>query len=231
MPERVLFIGAHLDDAAISSGGLIRKLANAGYEVSVVCFGNGDEAFVTPDGRAAAVERFGREAIEAHRILGVANFECYDVPDFGVSKNRDDYRQCIRAIRRFRPKVVFGHYWKEYFQHHDMASQSRDAWYQAAWECSGDLGAPWKPAHYYHFEVLQMLPEPTHLVDVSDTFDAELEALRAFGSTQEHLGGLARQLETRAAYYGAQIGVRYAEAFRQSFFLPEAVLNPEEIIR
>ncbi len=231
MAERILFIGAHLDDAVIAAAGTIRKLIEAGHEVNVICFGNGDEAFTVPDGREAAVKRFGEEAKKAHQILGVANFECYDVPDFGVSRNRDDYRQCIRAIRRFRPTLLFGHWWNEYFQHHDMASQSRDAWYQAGWDCSADLGKPWMPEKYFHFEVLEPLPGVTHIVDISDTFEAKMESWRAFETAQDHLGSLGRQLETRAAYYGAKLGVKYAEAFRRSFFVPQAVRTAGELFR
>ena len=42
MAGKVLVLGAHLDDSVIAMGGVIRKLANAGCEVSVFCFGNGE---------------------------------------------------------------------------------------------------------------------------------------------------------------------------------------------
>ena len=136
MAGKVLVLGAHLDDSVIAMGGVIRKLANAGCEVSVFCFGNGDEAYTKPGDSPKAVERFKRDAVRAHKILGVANFECYDVPDFGVNASREFYQQCIRAIRQYKPDIIFGHWWNEYVQHHDMATISRDAWNQAAWALS-----------------------------------------------------------------------------------------------
>ena len=75
MAGKVLVLGAHLDDSVIAMGGVIRKLANAGCEVSVFCFGNGDEAYTKPGDSPKAVERFKRDAVRAHKILGVANFE------------------------------------------------------------------------------------------------------------------------------------------------------------
>ncbi len=231
MAERVLFLGAHLDDSVISSGGTIRKFVEAGVEVSVVCFGNGDEAFTRPDGRADAVRRFKADAARAYEILGVSNFECHDVPDFAVCQNRETYRECIRAIRKYKPQVIFGHNWAEYFQHHEMASTSRDAWYQSGWECSADLGPSWQAKRYFHFEVLDVLQSPTHMIDITSTFEAKMAAWNQFESAQEHLGSLARQLEARAAYHGSRIGTKYAEAFRQSFYLPEAVLDLEDLLK
>lgn len=230
MAESVLFLGAHLDDAVISSGGTIRWLVEAGCEVSVVCFGNGDEAFAEPGGRQDAVQRFKADAARAYEILGVSHFECFDVPDFAVAQNRDTYRKCIRAIRKYRPKVIFGHNWAEYFQHHEMASASRDAWYQSGWECSADLGPAWQAKRYFHFEVLDVLTAPTHLIDISSTFHTKMAAWSQFESAQEHLGSLARQLEARAMFHGARIGATYAEAFQQSFYLPEIISEPEALL-
>ena len=229
MNKSVLVIAAHLDDSIIAVGGILSKFVKNGYEVNVVCFGNGDEAFTTPDGREEAIVKFKREGAEAHELLGVSNFECFDVPDFGVQKNRDDYRQCIRSIRKYKPTIVIGHYWAEYFQHHEMASQSRDAWFQAGWDCSADLGEPWTAEKYYHYEVLQDLPEPTHLVDVSDTFENKMAAFKKFATAEEHLGSLAEQLRARARHHGSKIGVKYAEALKQSFFTPQKISEIKEL--
>ena len=65
MAGKVLVLGAHLDDSVIAMGGVIRKLANAGCEVSVFCFGNGDEAYTKPGDSPKAVERFKRDAVRA----------------------------------------------------------------------------------------------------------------------------------------------------------------------
>lgn len=229
MSKKVLVIAAHLDDSIIAVGGLLRKCVKSGYRVDVVCFGNGDEAFTVPDGREAAIRKFKREAEEAHRILGVSSFECFDLPDFGVQQNRDNYRQCIRSIRKYQPDIILGHYWAEYFQHHEMATQARDAWFQAPWDCSADLGKPWQARKYYHYEVLHDLPEPTHIVDVSDTFEDKMEAWKAFETAEDHLGSLAEQLRARARYHGSKIGVQYAEVLKRSFFTPEKVKSAGEL--
>ncbi len=231
MTGKVLVLGAHLDDSVIAMGGVIRKLVNAGCEVSVFCFGNGDEAYTEPGGGPAAVELFKREAIKAHEVLGVKSFECYDIPDFAVDRNREFYQQCIRVIRQHQPDIIFAHYWNEYFQHHGMATVSRDAWNQAAWDCSADFGKPWRAGKYFHFELNDPLPEPTHLVDITDTFDAKMASWHEFGAAHDHLGELDDQLVARARYHGSKMGVKYAEAFRQSFYLVEKVSTVQELFR
>ena len=230
MNKSVLVIAAHLDDSIIAIGGILSKFVKNGYKVNVVCFGNGDEAFTTQGGREEAIIKFKREGREAHEFLGITNFECFDVPDFGVQQNRDAYRQCIRSIRKYKPAIIIGHYWAEYFQHHEMATQARDAWFQAGWDCSGDLGAPWTAEKYYHYEVLHDLPEPTHLIDVSDTFENKMAAFKKFATAEEHLGSLAEQLRARARHHGSKIGVKYAEALKQSFFTPQVIKEIKDLL-
>ncbi len=221
--KNILVIGAHLDDSVLAAGGIIRKFSDLGCKVTVVCFGNGDEAFTRVADRESKTKQFQAEAVEAHRVLGVEDFQCFDLPDFAVQKNRETYRKCIEAVRAARPEIILGHYRAEYFQHHAMADLTRDAWWQAGWNCSADLGEPWTARALYHFEVLHDLPEPTHIVDISDTFDAKIEAWKKFKVAEDHLESLSDQLEARARHHGSRIGVKYAEVLKRSYFVPEAV--------
>ncbi len=223
--RNILVLAGHLDDSVIAVGGIIRKFVEQGCNVSVVCFGNGDEAFAEMDQRDGIVEKFTREAVEAHEVLGVKDFQCFDLPDFAVQANRETYRQCIGAIRRTRPDIILGHYWLEYFQHHAMARLACDSWWQAGWACSADLGRPWSARALYHFEVIHQMPSPTHLVDISDTFEAKAEAYACFKTTQEILDKMTDQMAARARFHGSQIGVKYAEALTRSYFIPQKVTD------
>lgn len=224
--KSVLVLGGHLDDSVIAVGGLLRKLVDQGCRVSVFCLGNGDEAFTQVAQRETVVSTSLAEAVRAHQVLGIDDFQCYNLPDFAVQENRETYRECIRAIRRVRPDIILGHYWLEYFQHRAMARLSCDSWWQAGWDCSADLGKPWAAAALYHFEVIQSLPEPTHIVDISDTFAAKIESWRQFVTAQAHLDQMIEQLEARARFHGSKIGVRYAEALTRSYFVPVKVADP-----
>jgi len=224
--KKVLILGAHLDDSIIAMGGTIAKLAAAGAEVNVFCFGNGDEAYTAPGGQAAAVRRFKEGAAAAHRIVGARGIECVDVGDFEVDATAPFYRQCIGAIRKYRPDVIFGHWPAEYFQHYGMARMSIDAWNQARWNCTADFGVePWTVERYYHFEVNDLLPQPSHLVDVSEFFERKMEAMACYDAEGGHLDDWQDEMRARARYYGSRIGVKYAEAFKQSFYLPIKVTD------
>ena len=82
--SKVLVLAGHLDDSVIAVGGIIRKCVDLGCKVSVVCFGNGDEAFTEVGQRQAAIESSKTEAVEAHNVLGVTDFQCLDMPDFDL---------------------------------------------------------------------------------------------------------------------------------------------------
>lgn len=224
--KKILILAAHLDDSIIAMGGTIRKLVKSGCEVSVFCFGNGDEAYTVPGGSTEAVRRFKEGADKAHAILGVKTLECFDVGDFAVGATAPFYRECIGAIRRYQPDVIFGHWKAEYFQHHGMAQMSIDAWNQARWNCTADFGAqPWTASRYFHFEVSDLLPQPSHLVDISHEFSAKIEAMAAYDPDGGHLYGWADEMEARARFHGARAHVKYAEAFQQNFYLPLKVTD------
>lgn len=230
--KKVLVLGAHLDDSIIAMGGTIAKMAKNGCEVNVFCFGNGDEAYTVPGGGKDAVRRFKEGAALAHKIVGAKNLECYDVGDFEVDANAQFYRECIGAIRKYQPNVIFGHAKAEYFQHHGMAQMSLDAWNQARWSCSADYGTiPWTAERYFHFEINDLLENPSHIVDISDEFVIKMEAMEAFDPDGGLLGGWADEMEARARFYGSRIGVKYGEVFRQSFYLPEKVENTDQFFK
>ncbi|MHC4917782.1 MAG: PIG-L deacetylase family protein [Planctomycetota bacterium] len=236
---KILVLAGHLDDSVIAVGGLIRKVVLSGGQVDVVCFGNSDEDYDDIAKKDTAVQRIGAQAKEAHRILGAHSFTCFQYPDFAVQENRDTYRLCIESIRKYQPDIILGHYWAEYFQHRAMARLACDAWWQAGWECSADLGPAWSARALYHFEVIHPLSEPTDIVDVSDTFEAKMQAWKCFdascgyvadagqGAKPRLYGGTAGsftdKIEALARYRGSLIGVRHAEALRRSAFVPRAV--------
>ena len=47
-------------------------------------------------------------------------------------------------IRKYQPDIIFTHYWLDYMAHKAMATIVTEAWWQASWEASLELGKPWK---------------------------------------------------------------------------------------
>lgn len=222
---KVLVLGGHLDDSVLAVGATIAKIVKSGGSVDVVCFGHSDEDFADVSDKDTVVGRLVSQAEAAHEILGVSSFTCFHYPDYAVQENRETYRLCIESIRKYQPDVIFSHYWAEYFQHRAMARLSTDAWWQAGWACSADIGKPWTAKALYHFEIVHPLPEPTDLVDVSDTLDLKIKALNCFESGYS----FTEQVECRARYLGSTIGVKYAEALKKSTYLPRVITDVNEL--
>lgn len=222
---RLLIIAGHLDDSLLAVGGIMSKAIRDGHEVDVVCFGNSDEDFASDNERETVVEMRLKQAREAHGIIGVSAFECYNYSDYAVQENKETYRLCIQAIRKHRPDIILSHWWAEYFQHRAMARLSCDAWWQSSWPCSADLGGPWQARALYHFEVIHPLPQPTDIVDVSEVFALKMQALNILGCGYD----FKRQIEARAHYLGSVIGVEYAEALEKSAYIPRAVSVIEDL--
>ncbi len=226
---KVLALCGHLDDSIIAIGGILRKIVDEGGVASVVCFGNGSEGYANLSDKDTIVERFTEESKKAHKILGIANWECLNYTDFGVSANEETYKLCIQAIRKYQPDVIFSHFWAEYMQHRAMARLACDSWWQAGWRCSADLGKNWQARALYHFEVIHLLPEPTHIVDISDTFETKIKAWETFRSQQEMLNQMTEQLESRARFYGSLIGVKYGEALKKSSYIAQRICRASEL--
>ncbi len=223
--KKILILSAHPDDAVTCMGGTILKLIKEGNKVDVFAFGNGDEDYAEPGGSEAAIKQYRINAEKAYGILG-CSLECLWLPDFEDFQTRELYRECIRAIRKYQPDIVFAHWWAEYFQHTTMATISRDAWNQARWFCSGDLGKPWTPAKYYHFCGKDGVGQITHLVDISEFEETKLAAHKAFSfHFYDETEDDSADVRKHDAYEGSKIGVEYAESFQRSFYFPEAVTD------
>ncbi len=224
-----LILGAHLDDSVIALGGTIRKIVDAGGRVDVVCFGHSDEDYADVADKETCVARISAQARQAHEILGSEQLYLFRLSRLRGAGEPGNIPAMYCQYPKYRPDVLFGHYWAEYFQHRAMARLACDSWWQAGWSCSADLGLPWMARALYHFEIIHPLPEPSDIVDISDTFEAKMAAWSCFQSSSDQvelksrdgekvrryygttMGSPTEQLETRARYYGSLIGVRYGK--------------------
>lgn len=223
MNKKILMFCAHPDDDAIALGGTIRKFANQGAEITEVVLATGNEGYSQMEEKDRIIETRAKERQAAGRILGIGGYETFNYTDYGVSANEATYKLAIKMIRKYRPDIIFTHYWLDYMTHKALATVVTEAWWQAGWEASLDLGEPWKAKALYYFEVLQLLPEVSHLVDITATFPAKIEALKCYASQQAVVAGMLHHAEGLAKLRGSMIGVQYGEAFLSSYFVPKKI--------
>ena len=228
--KRALVICAHDDDEVIALGGTIRKLANSGISVTTVVFAQGNEGYSTLDEKDSIVDRRRREREEAERILGTARCIAYDYHDYDNLDCESVYKEVIRCVRDVQPHIVFSHLSADYLAHRTLANTVPEAVWQAGWQASLAQGEPWRVNNLYLFSVLETVTKPTHVVDITATFEAKLKAMQSFSSQHEVVPDILDQLELKARMCGSMISVRYGEAFVRSNYMPAAVSDPCSLI-
>lgn len=213
----VVIFGAHPDDVEMAMGGTAAKLVHAGFSVLSVS--------LTPSEMSTFgdVETRAREFQNANAILGTHG-RILNFLDTQIENTPAARVEIARLIRETRPRLLFAPYHTNPFtelggianvDHYTTGALVRDAAKIARIEKT----VPELPRHTISQLFYYMLPEhirPTITVDVTDTFDQALQAIRAYESQMRiQLAGneIERILTLRRAAAGIPIGASYAENF------------------
>jgi LmbE family N-acetylglucosaminyl deacetylase len=106
---KVMVIFAHPDEGEIYVGGTTALYTQLGHKVKFLSITNGDAGHFSMNPEDLAKRRF-QEAMEAKRILNLAEYEVLDHHD-GKLKDAPEIREQVAArIREFAPDVVFTYY-------------------------------------------------------------------------------------------------------------------------
>ncbi len=222
----VLAFGAHPDDVELWCGGTVCTLTQSGYAVGIVDLTRGELG-----SRGSAPLR-QKEAEEASRVMSIASRLNLGIPDGNIENNVENRRRVIRAIRASRPGIIL--VGSPVCRHPDHAAATELVTSAAFYSGLGKIetrdadGAkqdPFRPDHILHY--MQALPfEPTFVVDVSDVWDARMDAIRAYGSQFFNLEYVAEEgepetfvstdaflkwIEARARSLGYPIGASFGE--------------------
>ena len=119
--RKILFIGAHPDDADILCGGTAIKLSEAGHLVKFVSVTNGDTGHHILSRKETAETRY-REAQEAAKVFGLCEYQILN-HDCGIEPTVDIRREVCRIIRNFAPDIVISHRLCDYHPDHRATAQ------------------------------------------------------------------------------------------------------------
>jgi bacillithiol biosynthesis deacetylase BshB1 len=216
-----LAIGAHPDDAELFAGGTLALAVRLGKKVAIADLTRGEAAT-----RGTPADR-QREAAEATRILGVEERVGLDLGDADLANTQFNRRAIAELIRRLRPRLVLTHHGEDRHPDHRRASELvRDGVFLAhvgGFEAEGERWVVEALAYFlgnsYHPD-----ERADWVVDVSETFEIKLEALRAYGTQFLNQGeGSATTyigshdfwdfIDRRARLWGHRIDVTHGEAF------------------
>ena len=129
LPFRVMFIGAHPDDADYQFGATATKLVRAGARVTFVSVCNGDNGHQTMDPEALAARRYN-ESQAAARVYGVDRYVIMGEHDCRAEATVELRQRIVRLIRTVSPHLVITHRTCDYHADHRATGQAvQDATY------------------------------------------------------------------------------------------------------
>ena len=225
--HRVLAVTAHPDDIDFGAAGTIAAWTETGLEVAycLVTYGDAGGYDETPRAEMKAIREAEQRA--AAKALGVTDVTFLGHPDGRLYVTHDLRRDITRQIRRVRPHRVLAQSpernWQRVYPSHPDHLATGEATVCAVYpdarnpfahpELLADEGLePWTVAEVW----MMGGPQPNHYVDVTDTFDRKVAALRAHASQTSHmtdLDGMLRGWNAANATAGGLPEGRLAEAF------------------
>ncbi len=219
----VLAIGAHPDDVELTCGGTLAKCVKMGYKVGILDLTEGEL------GTRGSRSIRAKEADEAAKILGVHVRDNLQIPDSSIEVSQKNISKVIQIYRTYRPKIILMPHWHERHPDHIHAHYlCREAWYYSGLtkietKLDGKKQIPWRPPNYFHYmQKYQFIP--SFIVDISDVYAIRVQAIRAHKSqfhdpvSKEPETLLSHKsfldmVETRAKFFGYEIGGKYGEPF------------------
>lgn len=218
-PLHILAFGAHADDVEIGMGGTIAKLAESGKRIGICDL---THAQLSSNG---TIEIRKKEAIKAAEILGAAERLSLGFPDRGLLMQEKFIKEISSVIRRYQPQIVFAPYFEDrHPDHGNCARLVEEAVFSAGIKKyeTEKFQAPHKVSRIY-FYMINGFHKPEFAVDITDTIDQKIAALRAYKSQFEQtdnsietplVNGYIETVEARERLFGQQVGVRFAEGFK-----------------
>lgn len=205
--KKVLAMSAHPDDMELEAGGTIAKLAKKGYEIYMLILSSG--GYIDSSGRQYSDAQLQSEAKKASEILGVKeviffNYNTTDIPTGGKIIGRVD-----KLVDKLQPDVFISHHPFDSHQDHKAAAEIMFAVSRQGRVKNVISGSPLP----YRPNVFAFRPQ--FFVDITDTLEAKLNAIRAYKSQYEKFGGeeLIERVKAMAKTYGWAVGCEYAECF------------------
>jgi LmbE family N-acetylglucosaminyl deacetylase len=223
VPETAMFIFAHPDDIEFGVAGTAARWSAAGSKVLYVIVTDGNvgshQDGMTPQ-RLAEIRR--AESIAAAGVVG-ATCIFLGYHDGFVQPTLELRKDLVRLIRRHKPNVVVTFdptnlfptdYYLNHPDHRATGQAAIDAVFPAAEMTMlyPDLAAEGLVGHKVNYVYITFSAKVNYYVDISETIDLKIEALRKHASQIEGWDP-GDQLRNWAADNGKQVGYKYAETY------------------
>lgn len=231
LPDRldVLAVAPHPDDLEILCGGTIAKLVRQGYKVGMADLTSGEP---TPRG---SLETRKKEAEAARLALGSPLRINVELPNRVLMDSPENRFKLATVFRTYRPGIVIVGAGRtpaaspDHHQGHLLGEAARFYSQLTKWDERFAGTTPYRVPHLVYcpfpFDAEQRSWHSTFVVDISDTFDAKMESIRAYESQfdADRFDRVKHMVGSANGYHGARCGFRYGELFA----LPHPVGAPD----
>jgi len=226
-PTPVLVVGAHPDDPEFGCGGSIARWVREGRPVTYVVMTRGDKGSHDPEMTAERLMEV-REAEQraAAAALGVTDVRFLDCRDCEIVPSLALREQLVRIIREVRPGTVVTHdptliLPREGFVNHPDHRATGTAVIDACFPAAElhlafpDQLTDGLTTHKVTEILFWSTAEATHFIDISETIDQKIEALKEHRSQVREPDKLAERIRERGKVVGQDHNMAYAEGFRR----------------
>jgi LmbE family N-acetylglucosaminyl deacetylase len=229
--KTVLAFFAHPDDAEFLCAGTLAKLQARGCGIHIATMTAGDGGSVELEPEVISRIRL-KEAAQAAAVLDGFH-HCAGMKDLLLAFDVTSLLRVIEIVRRVIPVIVLTHSPADYLTDHEITAQLvRAACFAASvpnikTEAQQPAPAITSVPHLYYADALEGKdifgqPVPTGFyIDVSDVLETKERMLSCHASQREWLKrqhGMDQYIESMKSWArqrGAEVGVNYAETFRQ----------------
>ncbi len=219
---------AHPDDCEILAAGTLTLLAKKGWEVHIVSMTPGDCGSMELGPEAISDVR-RKESAAAAKVIG-ATYHCLESRDLVVMFDESTVRRAILLGKHIAPTLVFTHSLDDYMMDHEMAARvarSMTFGYAVPNTMPGPIVKGSMIPYLYYADPVEGVDyygnaiSPGTWVNVTSTMRTKTRMLKAHASQRDWLmkhhgmDQYTKSMQDWAFKRGDDIGVKYAEAFRQ----------------
>jgi len=226
--ERALVVTAHPDDVDFGASGTLTTWSAAGIDLTLCVITDGDAGGfdpTVPRSEIPGIRRAEQRSAAAH--WGAKDVVFLGYRDGELTVSHDLRRDISRVIRQVRPRRMViqspERNWERIQASHPDHLAAGDAAIQAVYP---DARNPFAHSALLGDEGLQAWtveevwvmagPQPDHAIDITDTIDAKIAALREHASQTAHMDDLDGMIRSWGGMVAERFGLpagRYAEAF------------------
>lgn len=226
-PKRVLVVVAHPDDPDFGAAGTVARWTQEKVDVTYLIVTDGAKGSSDPEMTSEKLTQIRqKEQKAAAKVVGVRKVEFLGYPDGGTYNTPELRKDLTRKIREHRPDLVITHdptsrFFENRFLNHPDHRAVGDTLLDVVYPIARDrLNYPeHEEEGLQPHKVLDVFltgsNHPNMWVDIGETMDLKIQALRQHKSQFDDLDALEARVREFARERAGKVSFEYTEVFRR----------------